>query len=46
MKTSLRILLSVLAITSTMALADESVQRNFSLDKFSYLGVGMNDSKA
>jgi len=46
MKTSLRILLSVLAITSTMALADESVQRNFSLDKFSYLGVGMKDSKA
>lgn len=46
MKTSLRILLSVLAITSTMALAEESVQRNFSLDKFSYLGVGMKDTKA
>lgn len=46
MKTSLRLLLSVLAITSTMALADESVERNFSLEKFSYLGVGMKDTKS
>lgn len=46
MKTSLRILLSVLAITSTMAIADEPIERNFSLDKFSYLGVGFKDSKS
>lgn len=45
MKTSLRLLLSVLAITSTMALADDPVQNELSLEKFSYHGIGFKDSK-
>jgi hypothetical protein len=45
MKTSLRLLLSVLAITSTMALADDPVEKGLSLEKFSYHGVGFKDRK-
>ena len=46
MKSSLRILMSVLAITSTMALADDPVEKILQLDKFSYHGVGFKSSKA
>lgn len=46
MKKSLQLLLSVLAITSTMAFAEVPVEKQFSLDKFSYLGVGMKDTKS
>lgn len=46
MKKSIKLLLSVLAITSTMAFAEVPVEKQFSLDKFSYLGVGFKDSKA
>lgn len=46
MKTSLRILLSVLAITSTMAFAGDPADRLMALEKFSYQGIGFKDSKA
>lgn len=45
MKNSLRIILAVLAITSTMASADEPVEKVRQLDKFSYHGVGFKSSK-
>jgi hypothetical protein len=46
MKNSFRILLSILAITSTMVSADETFEKVRQLDKFSYHGVGFKSSKA
>lgn len=46
MKKFLTILLSVFAVVSTMTMANETIERSFTLDKFSYLGVGFKDTKA
>lgn len=48
MKKILTILLSVIAVVSTMAMANdtETIERSFTLDKFSYLGISFKDSKS
>lgn len=45
MKANLRILLSLLAITSTMTMAAEPLQKELSIEKFSYHGIGFKDNQ-
>ena len=45
MKTILHTMLSILTITSTMAFAGDPVDKELSLEKFSYHGIGFKDSK-
>lgn len=46
MKTSICLILSALALTSTMASADDPVKTPLSLANFSYQGVGFKDAKS
>lgn len=45
MKANLRIILSLLAITSTMTIAAEPLQKELSIEKFSYHGIGFKDTQ-